>query len=111
MDTMPHDYNLFLVALSYVISVLGSFTALKLCRQEAGATGSEKWRALLAGALAMGAGAIWSMHFIGMLAFNAGMPVQYDIPLTLASLLVAVAVTGFGIYVVGEGPHSPVRLA
>ena len=88
MDTMPHQYNLFLVALSYVISVLGSFAALKLCRQHAGARGAEKWRSLLAGALAMGAGAIWSMHFIGMLAFDMGMPVAYDVPITLASLLV-----------------------
>jgi NO-binding membrane sensor protein with MHYT domain len=110
METMPHDYNLILVALSYVISVLGSFTALKLCRQHAGARGAEKWRSLLAGALAMGAGAIWSMHFIAMLAFDMGMPVAYDVPITLASLLVAVAVTGLGIYVVGKGPTSPWRL-
>ena len=27
-----------------------------------------------------GAGAIWSMHFIGMLAFDMGMPVAYDVP-------------------------------
>ena len=64
----------------------------------------------MAGALAMGAGAIWSMHFIGMLAFDMGMPVAYDVPITLASLLVAVVVTGLGIYVVGKGPTSPWRL-
>lgn len=110
MDTMTQHYNLILVALSYVISVLGSFTALKLCRQHAGAVGAEKWRTLLAGALAMGAGAIWSMHFIGMLAFDMGMPVAYDVPITLGSLLVAVLVTGFGIYVVGKGPTNPWRL-
>ncbi len=110
MDAMTHQYNLFLVGLSYVISVLGSFTALKLCRQHAAAVGAEKWRSLLAGALAMGAGAIWSMHFIGMLAFDMGMPVQYDIPITLASLVAAVAVTGFGIWVVGKGPREPLRL-
>ncbi len=110
MDTMPQHYNLLLVTLSYVISVLGSFTALRLCRQHAGARGAEKWRSLLAGALAMGAGAIWSMHFIGMLAFDMGMPVANDVPITLASLLVAVVVTGLGIYVVGKGPTSLWRL-
>ena len=67
---MRSDWPQELVALSYLIAVLGSFTALKLCRQHAGARGAEKWRSLLAGALAMGAGAIWSMHFIGMLAFD-----------------------------------------
>jgi len=43
------------------------------------------------------------MRFIGMLAFDMGMPVAYDVPITLASLLVAVVVTGLGIYVVGKG--------
>jgi NO-binding membrane sensor protein with MHYT domain len=28
----------------------------------------------------------WSMHFFGMLAFDMGMPVPYDVPITLASL-------------------------
>jgi NO-binding membrane sensor protein with MHYT domain len=67
MDTMSHHYNLFLVALSYVISVLGSFTALKLCRQHAGARGAEKWRSLLASALVMGL-AVCGMHYTGMKA-------------------------------------------
>jgi NO-binding membrane sensor protein with MHYT domain len=39
-----------------------------------------------------------------------GMPVAYDVPITLASLLVAVVVTGLGIYVVGKGPTSPWHL-
>jgi NO-binding membrane sensor protein with MHYT domain len=39
-----------------------------------------------------------------------GMPVAYDVPITLASLLVAVVVTGLGIYVVGKGPTNPWRL-
>ena len=71
MDTMPHNYNLFLVGLSYLISVLGSFTALKLCRQHAGASGAGKWRSLLAGALAMGAGAIGALA-IGRLRIGRG---------------------------------------
>lgn len=103
-------YNLVLVGLSYVISVLGSFTALRLLRQGAGAVGRDRVRALAAGALAMGGGAIWSMHFIGMLAFDMGMPVSYDIPTTLASLVVSVLVTGFGIWVVGLGPRRPLLL-
>ncbi|HEX4954899.1 MAG TPA: MHYT domain-containing protein [Thermoanaerobaculia bacterium] len=110
MEHVEAHYDYLLVALSYVTSVLGAFTALRLLRQEAGAMGSEKWRSLVAGALAMGGGAIWSMHFIGMLAYKMGMPVEYDIPLTLASLIVAVLVTGFGLYVVGQGPKQPGRL-
>ena len=44
-----------------------------------------------------------------MLAFDMGMPVAYDVPITLASLLVVV-VTGLGIYVVGKRTTIPWRL-
>ena len=37
----------------------------------------------------MGIG-IWSMHFVGMLAFHLGVPLAYDVPTTLVSLLPAV---------------------
>ena len=43
--------------------------------------------------MAMGVG-IWSMHFVGMLAFEMGMPVAYDLRLTIISLVIAVGVTG-----------------
>src|SRR5260370_42573496 len=45
-------------------------------------------------------GGIWSMHFIGMLAFSLpGMEVGYDWALTLLSLLLPIAVTAFGFFV------------
>jgi NO-binding membrane sensor protein with MHYT domain len=110
MEPVTPQYSLLLVALSYVISVLGSFTALRLLRQGVEAAGGDRRRAFAAGALAMGGGAIWSMHFIGMLAFDMGMPVSYDIPTTLASLVVAVLVTGLGLWVVGRGPKRPLLL-
>ncbi len=46
------------------------------------------------------ASAIWSMHFIAMLAYKMDMAVSYDVWLTLASLAVAVAiaVTGLGLF-------------
>jgi NO-binding membrane sensor protein with MHYT domain len=46
-------------------------------------------------------GGIWSMHFIGMLAFIMPMPVGYDLGLTLLSLVVAIGVTGFGFFMIG----------
>lgn len=59
------------------------------------ATGKARAAWLAAAAIAMGGG-IWSMHFIAMLAFSMPMPVSYDIGLTVASLALAVAVTGAG---------------
>ncbi len=44
----------------------------------------------------MGCG-IWSMHFIGMLAFRTPNPMSYDMPLTALSLLIAVAASWFAL--------------
>jgi NO-binding membrane sensor protein with MHYT domain len=110
MTEMASQYNLALVALSYVISVLGSFAALRLSRRVAETSGGARRKALFSAALAMGAVAIWSMHFIGMLAYDPGMPVRYDLGITLASLAVAVLVTGVGIALVGGGPDRWGRL-
>jgi len=45
----------------------------------------------------MGTG-IWSMHFIGMLAFHLPVPVAYDLPLTTVSWVIAVVVSGFALH-------------
>ena len=57
----------------------------------------------------MGSG-IWSMHFIGMLAFRMPVSVSYDVPITGLSLLIAVAASGFALYVTSRGTLSLGRL-
>ncbi len=104
-------YDPFLVVLSYVISVLGSYTALQL----ATAIPQAKDRATALGwvagaALALGGGAIWSMHFIAMNAADMGVPVSYDALLTAGSLVLAIVASGFGLYVVGRGEGSATKL-
>jgi PAS domain S-box-containing protein len=48
-------------------------------------------------------GGVWSMHFVAMLAFRMpGMEVNYDLPLTALSLLVAILVIGIGLHVVSR---------
>ena len=64
---------------------------------------------LAAAALTMGGG-IWSMHFVGMLAFRMPSPMSYDIGLTILSLVVAIVVTGGGFYVIGRQSASPLHL-
>ncbi len=66
---MQASYNYWLVALSIVVAMMVAYTALKLAARvaEAGPSGGRLW--LLGGAAAMGMG-IWSMHFIGMLAYS-----------------------------------------
>jgi PAS domain S-box-containing protein len=86
-------YNPALVALSLAIAVLASYTALDLGGRVRGTTSRLRWAWLLGAALAMGGG-IWSMHFVGMLAFEMGLPAAYDVGHTLLSLVIAIGVTG-----------------
>jgi NO-binding membrane sensor protein with MHYT domain len=104
-------YEPLLVALSYLISVLGSYTALQLAiaiPQARGRLAALGW--VTGAAVALGGGAIWSMHFIAMNAADMGMPVAYDATLTLASLAMAIVASGIGLYVVGRGEGSTAKL-
>jgi len=96
-------YEPFLVALSYVISVFGSYTALQLA---IAIPQGRSWGAVVGScvgaAIAVGGGAIWSMHFIGMNAADLGMPVAYDPVLTIASLVVAILAPAVGLFIVGR---------
>jgi NO-binding membrane sensor protein with MHYT domain len=87
-------YSPSLVTLSIAIAILASYTALDLAnRVKEGASNHRKsWAWLVAGALSMGIG-IWSMHFIGMLAFHLPTAVAYDLPITALSLVIAIGVS------------------
>jgi PAS domain S-box-containing protein len=95
-----------LVALSVAIAMFAAYTALDLA-ERAGRTheapGWSGWPWLwIAGAAVTMGGGIWSMHFVGMLAFEMGMPVSYDPGLTILSLAIAVGVTGAAFAWVGR---------
>lgn len=103
LKAVPTGYNYWLVALSFVISVLGSFTALLFAGRIATARGRTKWWWLAGAAAALGGGAVWSMHYIGMLAFQMPMSIQFNSVITLGSLAAAVLVTGIGLAVAHRG--------
>ena len=105
-------YNLLLVLLSYVISVLGSFTALQLAVLiPLARTSQQRIAAVLAAGAAMGVGAIWAMHFIAMLACDMGMPVSYDPLLTTLSAVIAFAACSLGLFIASSGAFSWAKLA
>ena len=101
---MTGTYDLTLVLASYAISVFGSYTALQLAGQITNLRDSVNRLWLLGAAVALGGGAIWSMHFVAMLAYVMPMYVTYDVTLTLLSLIVAVAVTGVGFAMICRKP-------
>ncbi len=102
---MNATYNLWLVTLSIVIAVLASYTALDLASRVAASTGRAAKLWLTGGALSMGLG-IWSMHFIGMLAFSLDIPLSYDVPLTLGSMVPAIAASWLALFVIRRGSMS-----
>jgi two-component system sensor histidine kinase/response regulator len=92
------SYDYRLVVLSVVISVLASYAALDLAGRVTSARGGARTLWLSGGAMAMGIG-IWSMHYVGMLAFRLPVPVQYDWPTVLVSLLAAVLASAIALFV------------
>jgi diguanylate cyclase (GGDEF)-like protein len=96
---MAGTYDLELVLLSVVVAAIASYTALDLASRVSTTRGRAGWFWLLGGAFSMGTG-IWSMHFIGMLAFHLPITIAYDVPVTLLSMLIAVLVSGLALFVV-----------
>src|SRR5260221_704625 len=97
------------VPLSILVASFASYTALDLGGHVGTTRGLARRVWLVAAAITMGGG-IWSMHFIGMLAFVMPIPMSYDTGLTALSLLVAILVTGGGFYVISRQSASPLRL-
>ena len=109
---MHGSYNLYLVALSLLVAMFASYTALDLAGRIRSIHVSARKRFiwLLGGAISMGLG-IWSMHFIGMLAFQMPIKLGYDARITGYSLLIAILISGFALYVVTRDELGKKRLA
>jgi PAS domain S-box-containing protein len=101
-----YDYRL--VGLSVLIAVLAAYAALDLAGRVTTARGNARRMWLTGGAVAMGIG-IWAMHYIGMEAFHLPVPVMYDWPTVLASLIAAMLASGVALYTVSRKTMSSMR--
>lgn len=107
---MNGSYSYGLVFLSIVVAILASYTALDLARRiEASRSPRTRGYWLAGGAISMGVG-IWSMHFIGMLAFSLPIPLGYDATVTGLSLAIAIAISAFALFIVSRESLSKLRL-
>src|ERR1700687_3872126 len=95
------SYSLGLVVLSVVIAICASYAALDLAGRVTAARGKVRMIWLSGGAVAMGLG-VWSMHYIGMLAFSLPLPVEYDWPTVVVSLAAAILASAVALYVVSR---------
>lgn len=103
---LKSTYDYILVFGSLSIAVLASYTALAVVsRISRPSARGHRMLWLAGGAAAMGLG-IWSMHFIGMLAFSLSIPLGYDVAITIGSLLVAVLISYLGLDIGTRGRLS-----
>jgi NO-binding membrane sensor protein with MHYT domain len=105
------SYGVLNPGLAFAMSCLGSFLGLRCVILSRAYEGAAKARWLILASVAIGAVGIWSMHFIAMLGFTIpGEPIRYNVLETVASMLLAVAVVGAGLFIVGFGHGHLSRL-
>lgn len=133
-ETIALHYNPVLVAMSYVLAVMGSYIALSgvyklrtfreahtshLIEKMVGAQDLHTIvpshriynATLMVSGIAFGGIGVWSMHFIGQLALNMPVSVSYALPETLLSLIAAIGAAIWGLSIVARNPYSWKRLA
>jgi two-component system sensor histidine kinase/response regulator len=99
--TLTGSYDSRLVIMSVLIAICASYTALRLGSRTASTRGVTRFTWLLCGAISMGFG-IWSMHYVGMLAFTLPVPILYDLPTVIVSLLAAMTASAIALFVVSR---------
>jgi len=107
---MQGTYDLWLVWCSFLVAVLASYVALELAARVAGSHGRAAWIWIVFGSATMGLG-IWSMHFVGMLAFHLPIRLAYDFSITLLSVVPAMLSAGLVLWLVRRGNVTGYRLA
>jgi NO-binding membrane sensor protein with MHYT domain len=94
--TTQHDWRLVLVAA--IVCFLSSLTAITLFHRARSTAGRASAMWIVAAGVATGCG-IWATHFLAMLAYEPGIPIAYDVNLTILSLVAAALVTAGGLAV------------
>ena len=99
--TLTGIYDYRLVSISVFIALLAAYAALDLAGRVTASRGFARAVWLVGGAFALGLG-IWSMHYIGMEAFRLPVPVLYDWPTVVLSMIAAVAASGLALFIVSR---------
>jgi PAS domain S-box-containing protein len=94
-----YDYRL--VTISILIAILAAYAVIDLAGRVTAARGFARFAWLGGGAMAVGMG-IWSTQYLDMAAFRLPVPVGYDWPTVLLSMVAAVAASAVALFVVGR---------
>jgi signal transduction histidine kinase len=105
LGCITEQHDLRLVVLAGIICLFASFTAINLTSRVRLLTGWPHAAWLAVAAFVAGTG-VWATHFIAMLAFQAGFPVGYDIGLTALSVVIAILLSGCGLFIAAWFGHK-----
>jgi two-component system sensor histidine kinase/response regulator len=108
-QVLAGSYDYRLVTLSVLIAIAASYAALDLAGRINASHGRARLLWVTAGAVAMGLG-IWSMHYIGMLAYSLPVAVLYHWPTVLLSLLAAILASGIALFLASRTFMRPSSL-
>jgi NO-binding membrane sensor protein with MHYT domain len=79
---MTEQHLWWVLPLAALVCWVSCHTALRLARHVFRSRGFEAWAWLFAAGFSAGSG-MWSTHFIGMLGYDPGIAIAYDLKLTL----------------------------
>ncbi|NML49737.1 hypothetical protein HHL19_05160 [Streptomyces sp. R302] len=95
------SYGIVTPLAAFLMACLGGALGLRCTTRSLRHRDSFKAGWLALGSTSIGTG-IWTMHFIAMMGFTVEQaPIDYDRPITFASLAVAIVMVGIGIFIVG----------
>ncbi|MBV9555494.1 MAG: diguanylate cyclase, partial [Pseudolabrys sp.] len=105
---LTNNHDLRLVALAGLVCLVASFVGINLFLRARAIRGTSRFGWLLTAGGATGCG-IWATHFIGLLAYEPGVPLNYDIFLTALSLVFAAVIVtiGFAVAIYVKNPWAP----
>jgi two-component system sensor histidine kinase/response regulator len=110
LDYLTSSYNPWGVVASVLIASFASYVTLDLAKRVRATDRVEAVVWWLGGSVAMGTG-VWSMHFVGMLAFVLPIALGYTKLLTFLSWLAAVGASGIALWVASRGALTWQRLS
>lgn len=105
------EYSKPMVVLSILLSIMASYVTLEISRKISVSDDmANKSAWLWSGAVVLGAG-VWAMHFIGMMAFILPVPVAYDVPITLVSIVPVVLACYLALWIISRKTVNAMHIA
>lgn len=88
LGCIVHQHNIWLVLLAALLCVAGSWVVVRLFDRAANIRSHQRLGWYFLASLTAGV-VIWCTHFVGILAFDAGVPIALDPVMAIVSLLIA----------------------